>query len=385
MSFSHELPVKLTAEEALKLLTSFLPHQWKSLAPDDIHVSRCQTGVNNEVYFVSRKSRSKSGKDAEADKDASAETVVVRLYSGIEKELSEEDLRHFSIDMRASVTEQLLMMQTLAHRGLGPEVLGVFEEGRVEQFIPCRKITLAEARDTNIARDIAVNMARIHSTPVPLKKPGYLFWDCIREGIDAMGKVKQFFEGHEDQKMRKIALHDYESDLTLLKPLLDMQHHRIVFINWDPHLDNICLRTQAQAGQLKSIVFDFEAGGCNMRGKDLGLFLVSRCGFFPHEDPDARLDSSESMQLFLQAYQQELLAQGQELDLDGMDSIRHLELESLVGAAVSCICFLAFLAFLVAKSPGSQGDMMAKLPFLFNGFTACMLAIRERFGDRGFE
>lgn len=366
----------LTESRAIQIMGQFFPEEWRHLQAKDVRIGRSQTGVNNEVYFVSR--------NHEAGMDEEPSSVVVRIY-GVIEHTTDAGRENKETRMKASEVEQILMLTKLADRGLGPRLLGVFDGGRVEEMIDCNKITIDDAYDEVIEADIARNLARIHGTEVPLKKPGSDFLADLRE-LDSIVKARiSYFEQLQDETLLPVITHDYQADLDFLQPLMDCKHNRIVLINWDTHVDNIALRKVPTESGLKSIIFDFEFGQMNIRGKDLGLFIVSRSGFFPIATADRKLGSAEQSARFLRAYQQEIRSQFEDVDVDGRDSIDHLMLESLVGGMVSCGLFILMIADFCAHRPDARDEKSRQfllcLPPLFQAFEQCKQAIQDRFPD----
>ena len=380
LDFDH--PVALSKAEAIRLVGQFFSKEWKNLKEEDISISRCQTGVNNEVYFVSRVAENGI---TEPNK------VVIRKYSSvggseeIKKEMEKEMAKDGGhMDFKAPVVEQIVIQMELADRGLGPQLYGIFDGGRIEELIDCRKITFAEARDPVLEADIAVNMARIHATRLPLRKPNYLFIDILRHIHGMLRGGLPYYQSLGNELLLSIVTHDYPSEFQKLEPLLSFRHNRMVLMNWDPHLDNIAVLNHPRDGQLKTMIFDYEMAGYNTRGKDLGLFLISRSGFFPIATEDQKLESNEQFFPFLRAYQQEVVKEfaGEDIDVNGIDSLDHLMAESLIGGMVSCLKFLLLISGLSGKMSG-KGEFVEKamklIPSLFRGFIQCRDALAQRY------
>lgn len=356
----------ISSEEALAIIRRFFPSEWGRLQASDVLVSRPQSGHNNDVFFVSRLTP--------AHKEPNK--LVLRKYSSISAGLESADKKPAG-GMRATPLEQIVMMTEIANKGLGPKILGIFDDGRIEEFIDCHMISFEEARDPILEIDIAKNMARIHAIDVPLPKPGYLFTDALRILHQDLKDLIHVFDEIGDAALVKAVHHDFEADIKKLEPLLDLTHNRVVLMNWDPHLDNIAVRHDVKDGQLKTLIFDFENASCNIRGKDLGLFLISRSGFFPAVREDRRLESAEEFKPFLKAYQDEVILQFSDHDLKGVDSMDHLMMESLAGGLVSCFSFFLLIAIVVAKKRGVGCESMMKvLPVLLEGAEACKSGLR---------
>ena len=380
MEMDYERAIGLTNSEALDIVAQFLTKEWRHLKPEDISISRCQTGVNNEVYFLTRKTKGIEEPDR----------LVIRKYATIEGSQDEgedrpKELKRIGSQMRATIVEQVIIMMELADQGLGPHILGVYESGRIEEFIDCHKVSFEECRDPILESDIAINLGRIHAIKVPMRKPNYDFVNILKLLHQELVNNIPFYEGFGNDELLNVVKYDFGSDLDRLEPLFSFEHNRMVFMNWDPHLDNICVRNNPEEGQLKTVIFDYEIAGYNIRGKDLGLFIVSRCGFFPISRDDRRLESKEEAKRFLESYQSEYGKQFQDFDPEGKDSIDHLWIESLLGGVASCLCFLFFISNMTAAKKG-EGPVVQSLskfiPSLFHGFTECLKLLDKEDTER---
>ena len=260
-AMDFQRPNHLSRREALQLISGFFPKEWRQISESDIHVDRAQVGLNNEIYFVSREA---SNAPMEPSK------LVIRKFSSIARDLDAEDGKKQAAGMWISAIEETVVCMEMAKRGLGPQLYGIFEGGRIEEFIDCHNITHAEACQPDIEQDIAINLARMHSSRLPLKKPAYRFIDALRSiHRDAM-EQRSFYQSMGDETLMKVVQHDYESEFKLMEPLLDLKHNRMVFMHWDSHFGNIVVRNKLQQGQSKTMILDYEIAGYNMRGKGLG-------------------------------------------------------------------------------------------------------------------
>ncbi|XP_053799541.1 nuclear pore complex protein Nup58-like [Vidua chalybeata] len=75
-----------------------------------------------------------------------------------------------------SLVLESVMFAILAERALGPRLFGVFPQGRLEQYIPSRRLRTEELREPRVSAEIAVTMARFHGMDMPFnKEPKWLF------------------------------------------------------------------------------------------------------------------------------------------------------------------------------------------------------------------
>ena len=85
--------------------------------------------------------------------------VIIRKYGGrvVSETPAKKDLRPIT------ETEELLIVHALSREKLMPRLIGLFDGGRIEEFVDCRPITGNEVLDPDIMSDLAKNMARIHA------------------------------------------------------------------------------------------------------------------------------------------------------------------------------------------------------------------------------
>ena len=219
MELDFDRPVLISKREAIDIVGQFLIHEWKHLKESDIQMVRTQTGVNNEVYFVTR-----TAKDGIKEPNR----IVIRKYADIGGRIAREtgeaedgEMAKMRKHVWASEVEQIMIQLELARQGLGPKLYGVYETGRIEELIDCRKITFEEARAPVLEADIAINMARINAIDLPMRKPNYLHVDILRPFADEIrDKSRPYYEEFGTELEKELARHDFHADLDFLEPLL---------------------------------------------------------------------------------------------------------------------------------------------------------------------
>lgn len=69
-----------------------------------------------------------------------------------------------------------VMFAILAERQLGPKLYGIFPQGRLEQYVPSRKLTTEELGNPSLSAEIAEKIAKFHKMRMPFnKEPKWLF------------------------------------------------------------------------------------------------------------------------------------------------------------------------------------------------------------------
>ena len=371
MSGHIERPVKMTRAEAISLIGSFLHKEWRQLKESDVSITRCQAGISNEVYFVTRATPSvqepskvvvRKCNDAQDDPDG--------LWTG------------FGM-MLADRTEQIVIQMELSRQALGPKQLGLMMDGRIEEWIDCRPLKHADAINPLIEQDIAISMARVHALDLPFKKPGFHFLDVLRFMYTDLEPHLHFFDDHEPE-LRPAARYDYKDLFAFMDPLMSFAQHRMVLMNWDMHYGNMTVLNDPKPDQLKVMLFDFEVASYNIRGKDLGNFLLSRSGFVASDRGDKQLQSNEEFYPFLRAYLDESAKLFADIDRNGKDSLDHVMIEALLGGIVALLYYLFFQLKVNSVDRGKTPVLQtyaSAAPGYFDGILACRHALETRFQD----
>ena len=276
--------------------------------------------------------------------------VVVRIYGGNQV----TDAKKQSIKP-LTVQEELVLVCELGRRNLAPKLYGFWNEGRIEEFIDSHQMSEEESNTPDIETDLAKNLARFHAVDnVPLAKPTYYFGTVLRNHYrGAASEIAKILANDQLFSIHSIMKHDWEKEIDWLEPLIDIKRHRMVLMHWDTHLQNIGVRNKSNEPKsfngnnnqlLKTFLYDYEFSCYNMRGKDIGLFLVSKVGLigtndfkFPNEP--AEFPRPENFKLFITEYMKECSVLFDDWDESGKDSLDHIVMESILGLMVSCICY----------------------------------------------
>ncbi|KAL4676146.1 hypothetical protein H8959_010291 [Pygathrix nigripes] len=139
------------------------------------------------------------------------------------------------------------MFAILAERSLGPQLYGVFPEGRLEQYIPSRPLKTQELREPVLSAAIATKMAQFHGMEMPFtKEPHWLFG-------------------------------------TMERKLLESTPSPVVFCHNDIQEGNILLLSEPENADSLMLV-DFEYSSYNYRGFDIGNHFCEWVYDYTHEE-----------------------------------------------------------------------------------------------------
>ncbi|VDM76742.1 unnamed protein product [Strongylus vulgaris] len=143
----------------LSLCADVLGGKWSEVHPNNICVAPIPGGLTNLVYLVSRTKFSSL--------DEQPDTVLLRIQSQTDYE---------------KLLNELVVFTTLAEKGLGPKLLGVFPGGRFEEYIPSRNLEHHEVTDPRTCFLLARLLPEFHSVNVPVyKRPSIL--NLMREWL----------------------------------------------------------------------------------------------------------------------------------------------------------------------------------------------------------
>lgn len=317
-----DLPVLLTPSDVLKDIAPYFPKEWQYLTVDDVSVDRIQAGHNNAVYIV---------KTDKVKKEPSK--LIVRRYGGRFPTYKE-------FLSPCTETEELIITCQLASQGLAPRLYGFFEGGRIEEYIDSRPPTDEDLTDPNYQIDLAKNFARFHRVELPLPKPKFRYIDVLRDARVKTAEARGILiSNHDMQEIHHVITHDWDKELDFLEPLLEPSRHRIVFIVWGGHPQNIGVMNNPKDGQLKSFLFDYEMCCYNLRGRDFGQTMPHLTGSsFMLDKP---FPTNDQLDIFVKSYMEEGQRLFDDWDPTGKDSFDHIMMESLVGGMIASIEWLS--------------------------------------------
>ena len=278
-----EISGNLNAEIAA-VLCDLLP-TWKCPSARDIDVTIISGGISNALYRVSLRRVLASPFDAASFSSRTAvnePVVVLRVYG--------ENTEKF-VDRETEVKT----MRVLHRHGFGPEVLGVFGNGRVESFLS-GKVCLepGDLGREDVAVTIAETLARFHlissgkggapRTPhgFPVPRPSATKMDTPFRKTRSWLETAKTLESSYDKKQLKIfkeldvaaileELGKLETKATALRSPMAFTHNDLLS-------GNIMVRRTSEG--IESMTFiDFEYADWAPRGFDLGNHFCEYAGF----------------------------------------------------------------------------------------------------------
>ena len=263
---------------------------------------------------------------------------LVRLYGG---RLVADDEPAKTL----SPTEEALIFQANDLAGLGPRLYGVFDGGRVEEFVPSHTLRDIDLEDNEVLLQVARKLARFHALRVPMNK----------ETRDTLNVVEIYISQYVEERFLKMIKQldggdasfmtsfDYTSEIKWLRRMEPNIGGRLVTLHGDLHKSNILVRDQVDSFNERIMLIDFELTGTEYRGRDIGTFFVS---MEINDNPmsnNVEYSNRDRQKAFITEYlrQTQKLA-AFELDEQGIDSVDHVMMEADFYSFVWILSILGF-------------------------------------------
>ncbi|XP_069018372.1 choline kinase alpha isoform X2 [Embiotoca jacksoni] len=280
-----------TRRKAYLWCREFLHGAWKSLAEDDFHITIIRGGLSNKLFLCSVPD------DVESVGDE-PRNVLLRLYGAI-------------LQGAEAMVLESVMFAILAERELGPKLYGIFPQGRLEQYVPSRKLDTCELGDSSISAEVAEKMAKFHGMRMPFnKEPKWLF-GTMDKYLSQVMRLNFTRESHL-RRFNRLLAYNLPQEMDMLKSLLESTHSPVVFCHNDCQEGNILLLKGRQSSdKQKLMLIDFEYSSYNYRGFDIGNHFCEwiydySCEEFPFFKVNAQNYPSKAQQLhFIENYLRE--------------------------------------------------------------------------------
>ncbi|KAG0271318.1 hypothetical protein BGZ95_000880 [Linnemannia exigua] len=228
--------------------------------------------------------------------------VLLRVYGiGLESLISRDD--------------ELKWLQNLSTMQIGPSLLGIFKNGRFEEYVESTTLTKDDIRNPRTSRHIAHRMCELHNIVnvfpppegcIPQTQANIARW--IPLARDAIEKICS----KDPSKRAVIDEFDFEKFLVEVDEVhrdLTAVHSPLVFAHNDTQYGNI-LKTTDDSGEL--VVIDFEYAGYNSRGFDIGNHFCEWTADYHSDIPSVlhpdRYPTKEEQLNFLEAYMEAEIA-----------------------------------------------------------------------------
>lgn len=192
--------------------------------------------------------------------------------------------------------------------GFGAKVLGMFSNGRIEEFLTARTLTPQDMGHPDYVPRIAATLQRLHTVPTDGRPT---LWPTIFRWYD-MAKQLRFDDADKQGKYAKIQLSAMLQQIAETKAICDQMDSPVVFSHNDLLSGNILIvegkldphdstvREQSLGGPSMQFI-DYEYSACGFRGFDLGNHFNEYAGF---ECDYSRYPDTQQQHLFFRHYLQ---------------------------------------------------------------------------------
>lgn len=206
---------------------------------------------------------------------------------------------------------ELAILRRLARRKIGPRLLGIFENGRFEEFYDATTLTKTDICEPTTSTYIAKRMRELHDG-MELEEPEIAAGPCAWLNISNWDVTVEQIEKRRGVPLLgypwaefSAAVHQYREWIHENHP----QTEKLVFGHNDTQYGNIMRKNTSvnPATPHKSlIVIDFEYAGANARGFDLGNHFCEWMADYHVDDPHVmhhdRFPTEEDRRRFCEAY-----------------------------------------------------------------------------------
>ncbi|KAI8991774.1 kinase-like domain-containing protein [Mycotypha africana] len=266
-------------KRVLKLIQVLFPewaHDVKTL-----HLTRISGAMTNAVFFVNIPNEDK---------------LVLRVYGvGVEQIIDREN--------------ELAWLARLSNVGIGARLLGVFGNGRFEEYLPSRTLNHHDIRDPRTSEGIAACLRELHDIvtiyPFDSTKHHLECWKNIDKWYGVVMSLFPALMKKNAEWFKVLSVYNLERlklEIEECKKILSMTDSPIVFAHNDTQYGNV-LKLE-KTGEL--VVVDFEYAGYNPRAHDLANHFCEWTYDYHSELPAvmnmSRFPTYEEQVHFLKAY-----------------------------------------------------------------------------------
>ncbi|XP_033909543.2 choline kinase alpha-like [Acipenser ruthenus] len=263
-----EEPDLQTKRKAYLWCREFLHGAWRTVNEEAFQISIIRGGLSNKLFLCSLPDTLQSVEDEPRN-------VLLRLYGAIlqmscNKGESKQANKENPFQGAEAMVLESVMFAILAERALGPKLYGIFPQGRLEQFIPSRRLDTDELGLPELSAEIAEKMARFHGMRMPFnKEPKWLF-GTMEKYLNQVRRIS-FTRESDVRKFTRLINYNLPLEMENLMTLLESTPSPVVFCHNDCQEGNVLLlQGRENLDKQKLMFIDFEYSSYNYRGFDIG-------------------------------------------------------------------------------------------------------------------
>uniref|UniRef100_A0A8C6YEG4 ethanolamine kinase n=1 Tax=Naja naja TaxID=35670 RepID=A0A8C6YEG4_NAJNA len=249
----------------------FLAGAWRRLAAPE------HGGLSNLLYKCSLPDHIPSVQEEPRQ-------VLLRVYGVILQVSSGRASRKPPLPGVDSLVLESVMFAILAERALGPRLYGIFPQGRLEEYIPSRRLVTEDLPEPSISGEIAVKMARFHGMVMPFNKEPKWMFGTMERYLKQISELT-FPQEAQRHKLNRLKAYDLEAEMQSLRTLLEATPSPVVFCHNDVQEGNILLLAGRQASSTdRLMLIDFEYSSYNYRGFDIANHFCEWVYSYAHDE-----------------------------------------------------------------------------------------------------
>ena len=333
----------LTWKESKCIIEKFLPLEWPLVDEDQVTISKISGGYINSVYLIQRNNKCV----------AEPRQLIIRQSGGGKLIFRQDDEQLF----KNTFIEESIIFYQASKLLIAPKLYGVYEKGRVEEYISSHTLKCNDVDDINIRSQIARKFASFHCMDVPIRRDKYLnIQSTIIRDMTACQSVDERVKCIPSYLMKKktinfdsLITYDFLSEYKWLHSIVSEINSRTCLLLSDNNYLNVLLRDHDNSEDERVVLIDFEAAYYGPRLLDFGGHFVLRTvdWSLPHDDKATHLDILDDQQRdqWLAEYQRQLFKLNAFPDLDDttVDSLHHLREEADAGILMQSLVWSFFL------------------------------------------
>ncbi|KAI7865616.1 kinase-like domain-containing protein [Spinellus fusiger] len=226
---------------------------------------------------------------------------------------------------------ELSWLSRLSHFGIGPRLLGIFGNGRFEEFLQSTTLTRKELRCPEVSKQIAGRLCQLHSIihiyPLP-PQTKLSAWENIDKWMISINEMMPRLMANRkwSSELEAFDFDLFEQEISICRRLLNTQPSPIVFSHNDTQYGNILKLDSTN----ELVVIDFEYAGYNTRGYEIANHFCEWMYDYHCDTPASMkprdFPTHEEQMVFLNAYLESNRSK---------TSIAHLHKEVLISVMLS--------------------------------------------------
>ncbi|EDO43238.1 predicted protein, partial [Nematostella vectensis] len=278
--------------QAHKLCGEYLGGSWSEVSLNEFGFKVLTGGLSNEIFICNLPEHF-------AENKQEVRKVLFRIYGRLVGKL---------ISNIHSLVAENVVFALLAEKKIAPKLYAIFPEGRLEEFLQAKSLTVAEIRSAENSVKIARKLREFHGLSLPLGKNPKWFWErCERYNAYAYTTPNKY-----NKLWSLLCTSHLSACFICYRNIAESKAGPILFCHQDIQEGNILSvpRDVDNEGQQQYdlLFIDYEYCGYNYRGFDLANHFNEWMWDYKHEEAPYYLynpelfPSLEQQLLFIRTY-----------------------------------------------------------------------------------